>query len=157
MISDCPGCSTDQGDRGDEFDIDFPDTNQVKKYRDVLDWYSNPDNRCYYRHIPGKKQPEKNQYSVMVAGCPHTFAWGGVHGALEQYSGEGYYLMMDVASLYPSLMIRYNLHSRNIADPQKFVDIYHERLELKKKKDPLQGGSENRVEFNLWCIKGQEQ
>lgn len=127
-----------QGDRGDEFDIDFPDTNQVKKYKDVLDWYSNPDNRCYYRHIPGKKQPEKNQYSVMVAGCPHTFAWGGVHGALEQYSGEGYYLMMDVASLYPSLMIRYNLHSRNIADPQKFVDIYHERLELKKKKDPLQ-------------------
>ena len=63
-----------QGDRGDEFDIDFPDTNQVKKYRDVLDWYSNPDNRCYYRHIPGKKQPKKNQYSVMVAGCPHTLS-----------------------------------------------------------------------------------
>ena len=127
-----------QGDRNDEFDIDFPDTNQVKKYKDVLDWYSNPDNRCYFRHVPGKKKPEKNQYSVMVAGCPHTFAWGGVHGALEKYSGEGYFLMMDVASLYPSLMIRYNLHSRNIVDPQKFVDIYHERLELKKKKDPLQ-------------------
>jgi DNA polymerase len=46
--------------------------------------------------------------------------------------------MADVASLYPSLMIQYNLHSRNIADPQKFVDIYHQRLELKKKKDPLQ-------------------
>ena len=127
-----------QGDRDDEFDIDFPDTHQVKKYQNVLDWYMNPDNRCYYRHISGKKQPEKNQLNVMVAGCPHTFAWGGVHGALEKYHGEGYFLMADVASLYPSLMIRYNLHSRNITDPQKFVDIYHQRLELKKKKDPLQ-------------------
>ena len=125
-------------DRGDEFDIDFPNTNRVKKYKDVLDWYQNPDNHCYYKQLPGKKQPQKNQYSVMVAGCPHTFAWGGVHGALEKYRGEGYYLMMDVASLYPSLMIQYGLHSRNIADPQTFVDIYHERLDLKKKKDPLQ-------------------
>lgn len=121
-----------QGDRGDEFDIDFPNTHQVKKYQNVLDWYMNPDNRCYY------KGDKKNQLNVMVAGCPHTFAWGGVHGALEKYHGEGYFLMADVASLYPSLMIRYNLHSRNISDPQKFVDIYHQRLELKKKKDPLQ-------------------
>ena len=127
-----------QGDRGDEFEIDFPDTHQVKKYQNVLDWYMNPDNRCYTRQVPGKKEPEKNQLNVMVAGCPHTFAWGGVHGALEKYHGEGYFLMADVASLYPSLMIRYNLHSRNISDPQKFVDIYHQRLELKKKKDPLQ-------------------
>ena len=122
----------------DEFDIDFPSTHQVKKYQEVLDWYENPDNRCYFRHIPGKKQPEKNKLDVMVAGCPHTFAWGGVHGALEKYHGEGYFLNMDVASLYPSLMIQYNLHSRNIKDPQRFVDIYHQRLELKKKKDPLQ-------------------
>ena len=126
------------GDRNDEFDIDFPSTHQVKKYKHVLDWYMNPDNRCYTKRVPGKKEPEKNQLDVMVAGCPHTFAWGGVHGALEQYHGEGYFLMADVASLYPSLMIQYNLHSRNIADPQKFVDIYHQRLELKKKKDPLQ-------------------
>ena len=127
-----------QHDRDDEFDIDFPSTHQVKKYQEVLDWYENPDNRCYFRHIPGKKQPEKNKLDVMVAGCPHTFAWGGVHGALEKYHGEGYFLNMDVASLYPSLMIQYNLHSRNIKDPQRFVDIYHQRLELKKKKDPLQ-------------------
>ena len=127
-----------QHDRGDEFDIDFPETNRVKKYTPILDWYRKPDNRCYYRHIPGKKKPEKNKLDVMVAGCPHTFAWGGVHGALEKYHGEGYFLNMDVASLYPSLMIQYNLHSRNIKDPQKFVEIYKNRLELKKKKDPLQ-------------------
>jgi DNA polymerase len=127
-----------QGDRDDEFDIDFPDTHQVKKYQNVLDWYMNPDNRCYYRHIPGKKTPEKTKLDIMIAGVPHTFAWGGVHGALEKYHGEGYFLMADVASLYPSLMIRYMLHSRNIKDPKKFEEIYHQRLELKKKKDPLQ-------------------
>lgn len=125
-------------DRGDEFDIDFPSTLDIKKYTSVLDWYLNPDNRKYFIHIPGRKKPQKNKLEVMIAGIPHTFAWGGVHGAKEHYHAKGYFLMADVASLYPSLMIRYNLHSRNIKDPQKFVDIYHQRLELKKKKDPLQ-------------------
>ena len=32
-----------------------------------------------------------------------------MHGALEKYTGEGYYVNMDVASLYPSLMIEYDL------------------------------------------------
>lgn len=125
-------------DRDDEFDIDFPDTIKIKKYTAVLDWYKDPENRCYFRHIPGKKTPEKTKFDTMIAGVPHTFAWGGVHGALEKYHGEGYFLNMDVASLYPSLMIRYNLHSRNIKDPKKFEEIYHQRLEYKKQKNPLQ-------------------
>lgn len=125
-------------DRDDEFDIDFPDTIKIKKYTAVLDWYKDPENRCYARHIPGKKTPEKTKFDTMIAGVPHTFAWGGVHGALEKYHGEGYFLNMDVASLYPSLMIRYNLHSRNIKDPKKFEEIYHQRLEYKKQKNPLQ-------------------
>ena len=40
------------GDRNDEFDIDFPSTHQVKKYKHVLDWYMNPDNRCYTKRVP---------------------------------------------------------------------------------------------------------
>lgn len=125
-------------DRQDEFDIDFPSTMQIKKYINIVDWYKDPENHCYYRVVSGKKKAEQNKLETMVAGVPHTFAWGGVHGAKEHYHAKGYFLNMDVASLYPSLMILYNLHSRNIADPQKFVDIYHQRLELKKKKDPLQ-------------------
>lgn len=124
-------------DRGDEFDIDFPSTLCIKKYTSVPDWYKNPNNHRYYVQVAGKK-PQKNKLDIMIAGVLHTFAWGGVHGAKEHYHSKGYFLMADVASLYPSLMIRYNLHSRNIKDTQKFVDIYHQRLELKKKKDPLQ-------------------
>lgn len=122
----------------DEFEIDFPNTAEIKKYMAVLDWYKDTKNRCYIRHIPGKTTPEKTKLDIMIAGVPHTFAWGGVHGALEKYHGEGYFLNMDVASLYPSLMIKYNLHSRNIKNPKKYEEIYHQRLEYKKQKNPLQ-------------------
>lgn len=116
----------------DEFEIDFPSTLRIKKYTEVVDWYKNLENRCY------EKNGKKNQLNIMVAGVPHQFGWGGVHGAILQYSGEGYFLNMDVASLYPSLMIQYNLHSRNMKDPKKYEDIYHTRLKYKKEKNPLQ-------------------
>ena len=116
----------------DEFEIDFPSTLRIKKYTEVVDWYKNLENRCY------EKNGKKNQLDIMVAGVPHQFGWGGVHGAIPQNSGEGYFLNMDVASLYPSLMIQYNLHSRNMKDPKKYEDIYHTRLKYKKEKNPLQ-------------------
>ena len=111
----------------DEFDIDFPDTLRISKYRQVLEWYQNPDNRNYDKKL-----------EIDVAGVPHVFAWGGVHGALTKYHGDGWYLNMDVASLYPSLMIQYGLSSRNIADPKKYEEIYHMRLRYKAEKNPLQ-------------------
>lgn len=120
----------------DEFDIDVPDTLQVQKYREVVDWYQNPVNRKYTID-PNNEKSAKNVLRTEVAGVPHVFGWGGVHGALEKYSGEGYYINMDVASLYPSLMIRYNLHSRS-CNPDKFTEIYHSRLKYKAEKNPLQ-------------------
>lgn len=117
----------------DEFNIDFPDTLQITKYREVMEWYLNPDNQRYT-----DSKGKKNQLNTTIAGVPHTFAWGGVHGALEKYNGTGYYLMADVASLYPSLMIRYNLHSRSMKDPKKYVEIYESRLKYKHEGNPLQ-------------------
>ena len=119
-------------EHNDEFDIDFPSTLKIDKYKEVVEWYENEENRCY------EKDGKKNQLDIMIAGVPHQFGWGGVHGAIPQYSGEGYFLNMDVTSLYPSLMIQYNLHSRNMKDPQKFVDIYNTRVQYKKEKNPLQ-------------------
>lgn len=116
----------------DEFDIDAPDTMQINKYTEVVDWYMNPENRCY------EKDGKKNQLEVIVAGVPHVFGWGGVHGAIDKYSGEGYFLNMDVASLYPSLMIEYDLGSRNMRNPKKYEEIYHTRLQYKAEKNPLQ-------------------
>lgn len=121
----------------DEFDIDVPDTMQIEKYTEVVEWYMNPENRCYLK-TNEKGTVIKNQLDIMVAGVPHVFGWGGVHGAIDKYSGEGYFLNMDVASLYPSLMIEYDLGSRNMKNPKKYEEIYHTRLKYKAEKNPLQ-------------------
>lgn len=110
----------------DEFDISFPDTLKLDKYRCVLDWYMDWNNRDY-----------KKSLTIDVDGVPHNFGWGGVHGARLNYSGEGLFINMDVTSLYPSLMIRYNLHSRS-CNPDKYTEIYHKRIEYKKEKNPMQ-------------------
>lgn len=110
----------------DEFDISFPPTLQLSKYRHIADWYKEPSNRDYTKSL-----------DVMVAGVPHSFGWGGVHGAIEKYVGEGFFVNMDVASLYPSLMIQYNLHSRS-CNPQKFNEIVATRLKYKHEHNPLQ-------------------
>lgn len=120
----------------DEFDINFPDTLVLRKYRDVLEWYKQPENRKY--HVdPENPKSRKMKLEIDIAGVPHIFAWGGVHGARTKYSGEGYFINMDVASLYPSLMIRYNLHSRSCT-PAKFNEIVETRLKLKHEGNPLQ-------------------
>lgn len=116
----------------DEFEISFPDTLKIEKYKEVIEWYKNPENMCYE-----DEKGKKKQLQIDVAGVPHVFGWGGVHGAIEQYQGEGYFINMDVASLYPSLMIRYNLHSRS-CNPEKFNQIVETRLKYKAEKNPLQ-------------------
>lgn len=113
--------------RDDEFEIFFPNTLRISKYTEVVEWYKNPENYDYSKSL-----------TIDVAGVETIFGWGGIHSARKKYSAEGYFINMDVASLYPSMMIRYNLHSRNIKDPQKYVDIYHNRLKYKAAKNPLQ-------------------
>lgn len=116
----------------DEFDLIFPDCLRLDKYIEVKRWYENKDNQCY------KKNNRKNELKINVAGVEHIFGYGGVHGAIKKYHKKGYFLNIDVASLYPSLMINFNLHSRSIVDPEKYVEIYKKRLEYKAEKNPLQ-------------------
>lgn len=111
----------------DEFEIELPNTLKIKKYKEVINWYKNPLNRDYDK-----------KFELEVAGVPHVFAWGGLHGAIPQYSGEGYYLNIDVASYYPALMIEYDFISRNISNPNKYREIRDTRLQLKAEKNPMQ-------------------
>lgn len=111
----------------DEFEIALPNTLRIEKYKQVLNWYKNPLNRDYNKVL-----------NLDVAGVPHVFAWGGLHGALPQYTGEGIYLNIDVASYYPALMIEYGFLSRNISDPSKFSKIRDTRLKMKAEKNPMQ-------------------
>lgn len=111
----------------DEFEIEFPNTLKVEKYKQIVNWYKNPLNRDYNKVI-----------ETEIAGVPHVFAWGGLHGARLQYAGEGYFINVDVASYYPSLMIEYGWLSRNVADPSKYKNIRETRLKLKAEHNPMQ-------------------
>lgn len=111
--------------RDDEFDITIPNTLRIKKYQHIVDWYA--DNKDY-----------KKSLKVDVANVPHVFAWGGIHGAIDNYGGKGIYVNIDVASYYPALMIEYNFLSRNVANPKKYEEIRDTRLKLKKEKNPMQ-------------------
>ena len=125
----------------DEFDFTFPENLQLGKYEYIKEWYKNPDNKCYNKYSTSKSgTPIKhvNQLITTVGGIEHVYGFGGVHAARPKYHGEGIYLNMDVASLYPSTMIEYNLHSRAMKDPQDYVRIYKQRLEYKKAKNPKQ-------------------
>ncbi|MDT2172986.1 hypothetical protein [Paenibacillus larvae] len=116
--------NAEQINRNDEFDITLPDTLQVKKYKRIVDWYLDPDNRHY-----------KKSLLTEVAGVEHSFGWGGLHGAIPNYQGKGIFLNIDVASYYPALMIEYDFLSRNVADPTKYKQIRDERLRLKAEKN----------------------
>lgn len=106
--------------RDDEFDIQIVDTLKLEKYQHIRDWYKNPENYDYEKEL-----------NVTVSDVPHTFGYGGLHGALDNYIDEGLFLNIDVASYYPSLMIDYDFGSRN-ADFKKYKEIYDLRLQLKK-------------------------
>lgn len=104
----------------DEFEFPIVDTLRLKKYRAVRDWYRNPENHDY-----------KKKQKVMIAGIEHTLAWGGLHGAIKKYYGEGIYLMADVTAYYPSLQERYKFGYRNMANPENFEKIHGENLRMK--------------------------
>jgi DNA polymerase len=113
--------------RNDEFDLVYPDTLKLDKYKWVKEWYDNPVNRNY-----------DSVLDTEIAGVPHTFAWGGLHGARPCYCETGRFLNVDVASYYPSLMIRYGFGSRNMTDPKKYEQVYKQRLQYKAEGNPLQ-------------------
>lgn len=127
--------------RGDEFNFVIPDTLRIKKYQSVVDWFIQC-REVALNNLRAGIDPDvvrdgfyKQKLDCEIAGVPHTFAWGGLHGAKLNYIDDGYFVNVDVASYYPSMMIRYKYHSRSIHNPAKFDEIYHSRLEYKHKKD----------------------
>ena len=114
-------------EHNDEFDITIPDTLRVEKYKHIIEWYKTLSNRNYSK-----------QLETEVAGVPHIFAWGGLHGAMDQYYGEGIFVNVDVSSFYPAIMIEYGFLSRNVSEPKKYREIRDTRLKLKAEKNLMQ-------------------
>lgn len=110
----------------DEFNISFPKYMNLKKYNYVAEWYKNPANHDYSK-----------KFETIIDGQTFIFGWGGVHSAKPKYHKKGYFINMDVASLYPNLMILNNLLSRS-CNPAKFKSIVDLRLRYKAEHNPLQ-------------------
>lgn len=151
----------------DEWQIRLPETLKLDKYKFVADWFMNPIN--YY--------PDTS-LECEISNIPHTFGWGGVHGAINKYrykcKPDEILIMADVDQLYPTLMIKYNLLSRAIQVPERFNNILQTSLRLKKEKkkkerEPYKricnityGGSGDKynplydpLHRNLVCVFGQ--
>lgn len=107
-------------DTDDEWEIRMPETLQINKYKHVVDWFLNPENHN-----------EKAKLECEIAGVPHVFAWGGVHGAIKQYiytcKKDELFIMADVSQLYPYLMLVYKLLSRGCND--KSYEILKDTIE----------------------------
>ena len=108
----------------DEFEISLPPTMMIKKYTKVTEYFEND-------------WDYDTNLEIEIAGVPHTYGTGGIHGAIPNYFGEGEFLHVDVNSYYPSLIIRYPEYcmSRTGASLEKFKDIYESRLAFKAKGD----------------------
>lgn len=98
---------------------------------------------AFFARVRDKGVPDEelwtSKLSIVVGGCPVTLGFGGIHGALPTYREEATdsrcILNIDVASYYPSLMIRNGYTSRNMPDPKVFENIYDERLTAKHSGD----------------------
>ena len=148
--------------RDDEFDIVPLPCLDLGPYDFIRSWYLDPANQDYSATL-----------DFDIAGCPHKCAWGGLHGAIAQYAGEGYFINVDVESYYPAEMIAHKLLSRNVRDSSKFKGIRDHRIELKHAKDPRQkalklvvngtyGASKDKFnalydprQANMVCVNGQ--
>lgn len=97
----------------------------------------------FFEQIHDESIPDKTLFKtsldVIFNGCPVTYAWGGVHGALLNYvdeeSDEYVIKNKDVASLYPNSMLNFGYVSRSTQDPEAYRNIVQTRIKHKKAGD----------------------
>lgn len=75
----------------------------------------------------------------LVDGAEAIVGFGGIHHAQPNYhevaTGTRVIRNFDVASLYPSLMVKNGYTSRNIPSAETFEEVYHTRLNAKASGD----------------------
>lgn len=112
--------------RDDLYEFDIVDTLKLSKYSHVRDWYLS-------------FRTKGSQYlNTDVYGVSADFGIGGLHLARKKYEADKFIVNSDVSSFYPSIMIEYNLLSRNVKDAEKFKEIRDTRFKFKKEKNPIE-------------------
>ncbi len=119
----------------DEFDYVIPDCFELGKYEYVRDWYLKEENKTYHI-LNDRGTTVSNQLKTDIMGVPNTLGFGGIHGAVNKYiNDDGFFVMSDIASMYPATMINFDLISRTVENRDKYRQIRDNRLKLKKEGD----------------------
>lgn len=121
----------------DEREYKIPD-NLLREYvpQEVFDFFER-------MHDPALSDEEvfKSKLKIKIGECPVTIAYGGIHGAIPNFMWNrepGRTIRnWDVASYYPSLMIKNGYTSRSIPSPAKFEETYTKRIAAKKSGDKV--------------------
>ena len=140
-----------KNDYEDEFDYFFLPCIRLKKYAYVMDWFRERQRDIKYKLSFDQKLKEtgqgrpadeytmkwdfyKQSLETVVAGIPHTFGFGGLHGAdAEPVHCKGAIYHVDVNNYYPSMLIAWGLVTRS-ASNDNYTKVYMTRKELKKKQ-----------------------
>lgn len=127
----------------DERDYRYPDK-LLRQYipQEVFDFFDQlhnpaiPDFQLFGGRDEHGNKVKGAKLEIFVGECPCTIAFGGIHGAIPQYSETATETRtirnQDVASYYPHLMTLMGYCSRNIPSPQVFADTLEERVKAKR-------------------------
>lgn len=115
----------------DEFEYKPPPELRISKYTEVLKFFEKID--------------YDQKLSIDIAGVPHVYGWGGLHGAIPNYfqrsDDEMKIMIADVGSYYPSMIIQYGFASRNSPDADAYKDVYVKRMAAKHSGDKVTANS----------------
>lgn len=101
----------------DDFKVTFIDSLRIIKYAQVIEWFKSVLNAN-----------DNDSLKIDVAGVEHTFRWGGVHGGLKKYHDKGFFIHIDAASFYPSIMLKYKFLPRNAKNKAVYRSIYNNKM-----------------------------
>ena len=101
----------------DDFKVSFINSLKITKYAQVIEWFKSVLNAS-----------DNDFVKIDVAGVEHTFRWGGVHGGLKKYHDKGFFIHIDAASFYPSIMLKYKFLPRNAKNKAVYRSIYNNKM-----------------------------
>lgn len=132
------GCS--KREFKDEFDYTFLPCIRLEKYKCVRDWFEQKRQEALSMGLQHCSDFEKKawykaqSFEIDVAGIPHTFGFGGLHGAAaEPIHAVGALYHVDVTNYYPSFLIAHGFVTR-AATNHNYELVYDTRKALKKKQ-----------------------
>ena len=114
----------------DEFDFYFLPCLQLKKYKYVQDWFEQKRQEALSMDLAHMDKYSKRTWykeqglETTVAGIPHSFGFGGVHGATAtSIHRTGQLLHVDVNNYYPSMLIAWGLVTRAATNNLSLIHI----------------------------------